>query len=347
MTLTRQCFFAVFAVALMLGITKTGGAGLLVYEPFDYPDGTQLYDPVGNSGVNGGGGFAGAWTARDFTPSNVPSAAANVVQTGSLAHPTQAGDLPTLGGHAFSTGEFGVNQPARDFNATARSLINNASTIWISFLAERQGTPTDPGISNLPNNPYPRGVNVSFFNDVDLNTELVGIGNSSNATDNTWSIIPRGGGGDREGAYDPAGGVRGGGPENVGAATFPWNELQWAVIRIDQLAGNDNIYLWLSPDPTAEPNVADADATILGTEMSPPTSNGFDYSGIGALRPFLGNAQGTPGMANERPFGELVWDELRVGTSYADMTSTSVVPEPSALMLLALGCLAGLARRRG
>src|SRR5690606_24400984 len=129
----------------------------------------------------------------------------------------------------------------------------------------------------------------------------------------------------------------GGGPETPGAATYPWNELQWAVIRIDLQAGNDDIYMWLSPDPNVEPSTADADAMILSTD-----TNAIDYNDIGALRPFVGAVQGTVGADNWRPAGVLALDEIRIGTAFADMTATSVIPEPTSA-LLALLALAGLA----
>jgi hypothetical protein len=311
-------------------------AELLVYEPFNYLEGAGLL------GLNDGIGFSGAWTGRNNNAAAVP-AGSTAVQASSLAHPSLAGSLPTQGGSMLINGLSGTAEPAREFSVDARASISSASTLWISFLAQRQGETTDPSTTNLPGNPYPRGTNMSFFRtDLATNSEVVGFGNSSNAADNTWSIIPLGGGGNREGAYDPPGGIAGGLPENAGAATFPWDELQWAVIRIDNQAGNDNIYLWLSPDPSVEPSILDADATILAGD-----GNGIDYADLGALRPFVGATQGTAGAANWRPAGVLALDEIRVGTTYADMTATSVVPEPGTviLSLLAVIC-AGATRRR-
>lgn len=339
---TNSYFFSTWApvaigAALLLPSTNDALAGLVVYEPFDYAPGAEL------TNLDGGGGFGGDWTGRENNDGNVPGGS-TAVQAASLAHPTQPGDLPTAGGHVLITGEFGTSQPARDFGAVAKDALAASSTTWISFLAQRQGRVTDPMNTNWPDNPYPRGVNVSLFReDVAANDELVGVGNSSNAIDNTWSIIPNGSGSSREGAYDPPGGLVGGGPENMGAATFPWNELQWAVIRIDHTAGNDDIYLWLSPDPSTEPNTADADAAVLNTD-----DNAMEYGALGAIRPFIGNQSGTPGGADFRPFGVLALDEIRVGTAYADMTGTDVIPEPASLVLLVLSGLAaaGLRRRR-
>lgn len=329
--LVISCCAAVFAAVMV----STASAVLLVYEPFDYDVDDQLYDPNTMTGLNGGGGFDGAWNARAGTASNVP-AGSNPVVAGSLAHPSAA--LTTVGNSVVSTGESGNNQPARQLSSYAHDQLAASGTFWFSFLGQRQGAPQDPPA--FGDNPYPRGVNVSLFKtDLATDDELVGFGNSSNAEQNTWSIIPDGGGGNREGAYSPAGSLPGnGGPENAGAAPFPFQDTEWVVVRIDQVAGdnNDNIYLWLSPDPTSEPSTANADATILGTD----TNGMFDYGDVGAIRPFLGNE------SSGRPFGVMQYDEIRLGTTYADMSARQVtVPEPASLLLLVLGGLAASFRR--
>lgn len=331
-----RCRFLVAAVAVACTAVSlsTAQADLLVYEPFDYQEGAGLL------GLDGGSGFGAAWTGRNNNAGAVP-AGSTAVQASSLAHPSLPGSLPTQGGSMLINGLSGTAEPAREFSAGARASISAAPTLWISFLAQRQGETTDPATTNLPDNPYPRGVNMSLFRtDLATNSEVVGIGNSSNATDNTWSIIPEGGGGNREGAYNPPGGVVGGGPDTPGAATFPWNDLQWAVIRIDHQAGNDDIYMWLSPDPDVEPSIVDADAVILSTD-----ANAIDYSDIGALRPFVGAQQGDVGQANWRPAGVLALDEIRIGTAFADMTATAVIPEPTSILLSLLG-LMGVAASR-
>jgi hypothetical protein len=95
----------------------------------------------------------------------------------------------------------------------------------------------------------------------------------------------------------------------------------------------DDVYLWINPDPTVEPNIADANAMVLNGD-----DNAYDYSGLDFVRPFIGN---TSGAGN---FGILAVDELRIGTTFADMTA---VPEPaSVVMLLVAGLGLGVVRRR-
>jgi MYXO-CTERM domain-containing protein len=117
------------------------------------------------------------------------------------------------------------------------------------------------------------------------------------------------------------------------------------VLRIDHVGDAtvaDNAYLWLNPNPLVEPLIANADVTILSGD-----TNSRDLSNIDFVRPFVGNAQNTAltggfPATNWRPFGVLAVDEIRLGTTYADM---SAVPEPAALGLLALGGLLRLRRR--
>jgi hypothetical protein len=311
MKLSMKTLMASCACALMVCGAQYSEAVLLVYEPFDYAADSDILGQGGTSG-----GFTGAW--RENSAGSVPAGSFKAV-AGSLAHPTQPGDLPTIGNSAILTGEFGTLQPARDFGNIAGTA---GTSTWISYIGQRQGAAQDPATSSPPNM-YPRGVNVGVFNsEHPTRTERVGIGNSSNASENEWSIIPEGSGGLREGA----------------GAGKPFTELQWAVMRIDHVGDDtvaDDYYLWLSPDPTTEPSTASADVTILSGD-----SNAVDSSGLDFTRPFVGNE------SSGRPYGVLIMDELRIGTTYADMSGTRVIPEPVSLALLAAAGFSLLGRRR-
>ena len=99
---------------------------------------------------------------------------------------------------------------------------------------------------------------------------------------------------------------------------------------------NDEARMWVNPDPST-----------FGLENAPPTSlfstaiNDVNLSGAIQIQSFLfrqGNATAVPNA--------LIADELRVGTTWADVTPA--IPEPSAVMLLSLVGSAGLfLRRRG
>jgi hypothetical protein len=286
-------------------------AGLLSYEPFDYAPGTDIV------GQNGGIGFTNAWGVFSGT---IP-AGSFVAEAGSLAGPA---GLNTVGGHASISGSAGTIQPSRSF---AEIVGSDGSTTWISFLGQRQGVAQTPPFTS-GTNPYPRGVNVSFFDTQfaanpgpPSRPERIAVGNSSNATANEWSVIVEGSGGLRTGSGEP------------------FENLAWAVLRIDHHGDHtvaDDAYLWLNPNPLGgEPTIGSADVTVVAGV----NTSARDYSGLDFVRPFVGNVA----SGGTIPFGELVVDELRIGTTWGSMNA---VPEPASA-LLALVALLGAGCTRG
>jgi hypothetical protein len=282
-------------IGLMLSALPLSAArgDLLVYEPFDYPAGSQLI------GANGGIGFTTAWRNE-----NVANSA--TIQAGSLAFP----GLPTTGNSVLMTGQSNSLQIFRDH-------INIAGTddtqTWISFIGQRLGPIQDPVVN--PNNPYPRGVNISFYNTEGLaihGREQFAVGNASGAATNNVAFIGHG-----QNAFIL--------PSTNPAVPYGGAPPAYLVIRIDHhgppnLDGpgnNDDVYLFVNPDPLVEPLTSLANAQRLGTEAS-----SFDYSGLDHLRPFIGNTSGA------NPYGELLWDELRIGTTYADVAAGSGILLP-------------------
>lgn len=327
-----RCGLAALAVfSIVCGSSfNVAKAALIAYEPFNYPVGDQL------NGKSGGVGWTGAWGAQ-VTPAG-PAIPANggPIQAGSLAGPA---GLITVGNHVRLTAETAAVQMQRNFPNIAGAAGTNT---WVSFLAQRVGTPTDPNNPNgnlWPNNLYPRGVNVGLFDTQataqgGTNFERIGIGNSTtgNAADanhyDEWSLIPQGGGANREGPVSHS-------PK--------WSELAWGVLRIEHVGDAtvaDNAWLWLNPNPLGgEPLTANAAVTILSGD-----ANSRDLSNVDFLRPFIGAAQNTAGANNWRPAGQLLLDEVRIGTNWDDMRDTAGIPEPASCLLLVLGGLAVCAR---
>ncbi len=271
-------------------------AALLSYEPFDYTVGSNVL------GQTGGGGWVGAWRAH--AGGAVP-AGSFVTGTGSLVGPA---GLPTQGNHAIVSGEFGTTQPARDYAEVAGAA---GSRLYYSYIGQRLGTPV------VAANEYPRGANAGLFDTTHpTRPERVGVGNSSNAATNVWSIIPEGSGNNRVGS------------------TEPFSNLAWQVLRIDFVGDSstpDNAYLFINPDPAVEPDISAAAAQSIGA---------FDFTNTDFLRAFVGNTSGSS------PYAVLIMDEIRLGTDYAAMSSTQVVPEPAfGLAIAGLG-VAGLVYRR-
>jgi hypothetical protein len=280
----RGLVLAVVLVAAC-GFASPVTAELLVHEPFDYPAGGQLI------GMNGGAGFTSAWRTENF-----PNSA--TIQNGSIAYP----GLPTTGNSVLMTGLNGSLQIFRDHTNIAGA---DGTQTWLSFVAQRLGPIQDPAAN--PNNPFPRGVNISFYNTEGFavhGREQFAVGNATDAPTNNWAFIGHGQ------------------PANILAASTPavaygGAPAAFVVVRIDHHGppnvdgpgNNDDVYLFINPDATTEPPSTAPNAQRLGTEP-----NSFDYSGLDYVRPFIGNNSGG------RPYGDLLLDELRIGTSYFDVS---------------------------
>ena len=94
-------------------------------------------------------------------------------------------------------------------------------------------------------------------------------------------------------------------------------EAVFCVLRIDFTAGVDTFRLYLNPQPGAPEPAVPATSQI---NIDVGTINRVELDGPGAY----------------------TFDELRIGTTYADVTA---VPEPSTLLLLAVSALRLLGRR--
>ncbi len=285
----------VLACVLLTGwLTAPPAAGeLYVYEPFDYPAGEQLV------GKNGGTGFTSPW--RDETFANSAT-----IQSGSIAYP----GLTTLGNSVLMTGANGSLQIFRDH---VNVPGDDGTTTWISFLGQRLGAIQDPPVN--PNNPYPRGVNVSFYNTEGFaahGREQFAVGSSSGGPTNDWAFIGHG----QVANFLPA---------SNPSVPFGGAPPAFVVIRIDHHGppnvdgpgNNDDVYFFVNPDPGIEPSIASANAVRLGTE-----ANAFDYAGLDYVRPFVGNTNGV------QPYGDLLWDELRIGSLFSDVSpgGVSILP---------------------
>lgn len=291
-------------VVAVIGIAHQASAELLVYEPFEYEVGTQL------DGQNGGIGWDGGWYDQ-------AQASGATIEPG-LSHP----GLPSSGGSVLLSAEDGTQTVFRDFPEIGGT---DGTSTWISFIGQRLGEPT------TDDNPYGRGTNVGFFNgDNTGRTERITAGNSTSATENVWALMPTGRGDDIE-------------PTNNPAVTYGGGSAAWVVMRIDHRgaalddesnapADVDDVYMWLDADPSSEPSLASANASVLNTDP-----NAYDYSGLDFIRPFIGNT------SDDGNFGVLAVDEVRIGTTYASM---SAVPEPSAGLLMLIAATVGWAWRR-
>jgi hypothetical protein len=281
--LSCMAYVIVVAAALQFA-TSPVNAVLLAYDPFTNAPGTAII------GSDGGFGFSEAWQANGSGSGTV----AYYTNFG-LGYVDSMGNvLQTSGNAGLFRGDTAANnsfQGNRAFNFT-NGLV--AQTTWISLLMIRQG-PTNTSV----NNPYPRGVNVTFdypASNTGTN-QRVGIGNASGAATNTVGILSAGG--NIRPSTNP--------PCQFGGVDRPITNF--IILRVDQTAGYtlDNAYLWVNPTNLAvEPSTTNATANVLGL---------YDYT-MNRWRVFAGGYD----SGNSRPYGEVIVDELRIGETWADVT---------------------------
>lgn len=263
--------------------------------------GLLAYEPFTNAlganvlGSSGGFGFSSSWQTN--------SSVGVATNTGYALGYTDAASntLASAGGAAFfqgATATSGAMQPIRRFDFSRGTNGVDGATTWISFLVWRRG-PT----GTLAGNPFGRGANVPH--DLDSGSlQKLAVGNSSGATSNTVGLIPQGSGAALQGSAHAFGGV-----------------TNFIVVRIDHLTGaaNDRAHLFVNPLLASEPALATAAAQ---------STNNFDFS-FDRLRVFAGGESST-----QQPFAELVLDEYRVGTNYADVAPIVTNPPVSSAALI-------------
>ena len=336
-TKNRAHFFATVAASLF-AVAHHADANLLFYEGFDYTANQTL---LGN---NGGIGFSTAWQTNSTALGNA------WVNAGSFGYTDSYGNvLLTTGNRGMITGDgtatgsntggsTGNGQAVRQLDYTGLPGAvglgsNGVATTWISFVAQR----TDAAFiaSNGSNYLHGRAGSFQLFSGVTAagtaGQENLSVGRASQNSETTIGDLP-----DDTWAIFNAGNANG-----QKASTLSFLNPTFILMRIDHVgtvattAGNaDTAYIWYNlPDISVEPLIGTADATITSSEFASTR----DYS-ISALRLFGGSRNTTVG------YGQMDIDEIRGGTGFLDVTP--LVPEPATGMILGLGALTLIRRRR-
>jgi pectin methylesterase-like acyl-CoA thioesterase len=309
-------------------------ANLIVYDGFDYPviAGFDLtvfrFLGTPNPGIGWEPGTSGLWKYRsNFDGKGVTGTLGSTVVAGSLSY----GGLQTTGNHVHLSGESDTLELGRGF---AETLVGTPGTsTYISFLAQRIGPQADPNspayddpdtpqTETYPwgNNLYPRGASIRFFSkapsDVNFDEDL-SIGRFSNRSESVWSVY---------GSME----------DQVTDVQFGGGELAFVVVRIDHVGDAtvpDNLYMWVNPDLYAGENTGSADLAFSNLEND---GNPIDFSNFQFVSPFAGGAEILPGpdevMGTEddlvvRPHAEMLFDELRIGRTWASVTPFDPIPE--------------------
>jgi hypothetical protein len=120
-------------------------------------------------------------------------------------------------------------------------------------------------------------------------------------------------------------------PYGVGVTHLIIGKVEWNP------TGNETVTLWVDPtDVTSE--------AAAGTPYI--VNNGFELTSFNSVRLFSGNEAAAVGAPHNHPIKPPVsadYDEIRIGNSWANVTT--IVPEPTGFVL-SLVCLAGLASLR-
>lgn len=291
------------AAAAVFAFPIAARATLFVYEGFNYTAGANALNSK-----NGGTGYSAAYSSTNN---------ADVV-SGSLGYTDQLGNsLTTLGNHAFmdSTTVGDPNgtsvsiAPNRNVTTTPFVNLDDSAPLYISFVAQQTA-------GDL------RDVTVALFaatNGTYGTQERLSIGHgnpsAAGATD----------GNSNWGAYAVAVG------QNGAYSSTPATTQSFIVVRIDlNVSGAlDRFRVYVNPNLDAEPAVADAESSSYDFLVG--------WEEINRIRMRAGGSSSTLNLGAS----QLAVDEIRVGTTYADVTP---IPEPTCALMCALG--GGLLVRR-
>lgn len=197
--------------------------------------------------------------------------------------------LVVSGNSAVSDAQTANGTQIRDLPQTGA----DGTTTWISYIGQRLSPhPTDD--ENLA-----RAASVQIHDVGTTPVEKLAIGKGTTAAPNVipnWSILHSG---------------------NVANAVYSTTshlEQAFLVARVDHIGDStvaDNAWLWVNPLLDSEPDINNAAALFSGV---------LDFS-YDRIRVFTGNANASG------PYAQLAFDEIRLGTTYADVAPIATAGE--------------------
>jgi len=279
------CFHGAYlALAVMLTIgAPSAGASLLVYEGFDYSDGSGIH------GQGSGSGFQGSWE-------NWLALTDGTVKGGSLPS-----NSVSTGGNSLSTTYSFLRRPIEEIPGTP------GTETWSSVLFSLSVSTVDPTT-----------VGTFMLSSVDGMDSAIWIGVFSDGSQTFFGLGSN---------YDTA--------LSLSSISPVAGETYLLTVSIEWNAGDapETVRLYLNPPAGTTPDPGSAIATSSDVNIAPPWDPG------------LPNRIAHVGIMGIVPEGEVIFDEIRIGDSFADVVS---VPEPTTagLVAIALGALARSRRVR-
>ena len=301
---------SVVGVALLAASALPARGSLIAYDSVDGTLGAI-------NGLNSGTGWgSNAWSAQNVAYYAVSNANPLVFTKNSqtlLSTPDYltGGGAYTSAGRSFYYGNW-YGDPGAFPDAYYHYTYNSNNQITAKSLGGDGTTLYLSALARPDSNPANAG-NTSYKFDLANGNNVAWAANAPNvyverAANGNWQI-----------RYHPASG------SDVTAGTgvaFVKDQTFLMVLQLDFAATGDTATLYVDPTP----GMSTPDVTGAAVAMT-----GFTFT----------NLNFNPGHA----VGDGDLDELRIGTTYADVVPTAV-PEPAALSLLALGGVALLGRRR-
>jgi hypothetical protein len=351
------------ATATLIFTAGSAYATLLVYEPFAYPDGSL-------SGQGGALGTTGTWTSYE---SLHPADGWRVHQQGDTSGivvdpgpPVRrnmfdgtVANLATSGGYVGLPGPEDVGEPDldRDFeigrymdgsialDPSVTATFKSGTTTWFSYVAVAAWDRNmEVAQLQIATDPSPNESRNSLYN----------LTNSGNG-------IGAGGGPPRNDRFDIMPRYHSGGTNyNLMGAATGWNDdaktapdatatMPWVTSDADGFGAANIIVGKVEWD--ADTGEEDIITVVRFLETDELSEAAFDA--LVALKPDLSSRNWTANKPNldQSQFDLLniagtkfFVDEIRIGTTFADVTP---IPEPATMSLLALGGLGLLRRRNG
>ncbi len=219
---TVRCVLA--GLVMLVASVPLANGQIIAYESFSYAGGSNL------NGLNGGIGWANAWSEPSFGTGNPDDLVPETIQGGSLAF----GSLASAGNRVVTGGRYSY-----DIRNLGAALGAAGTTRYASFLIRRDTVGPDP----VNNGPDYGGL---VFGD-EKNPNSLFVGKPGGGTVGNYALENGNG----------TGQVASSRPEALGTTAL-------LVVRFDFTAANDTFRLYVNPTPGGpEPSTADATKTDL------------------------------------------------------------------------------------